>query len=90
MNIKPWTQSLTIWGVVAMAIPAVAKLFGLTISGDDAGVITDQAAAIWQSVAALVAVYGRVRATAPIATPARLKADEKPKAKARNAKGRFQ
>jgi len=91
-DLKKWSGSLTIWGVVAMALPALARLAGFDLGAADAAILTDQAVAIWQAVAAIVAVYGRVRASKPIATKSRVNALAelaKPKAKGRNSKGQF-
>lgn len=88
-DMKKWSSSLTIWGVVAMLIPTVANLVGVSINGEDVTVLTEQGAAIWQAVAAIIAVYGRIRAEKAIATKSRVSAlmDAKPK---RDSKGRFQ
>jgi len=71
---KWWGNSVTIWGVAVTALstvlPALAPLVGLNISGDLVRQLGSDVVAVGQAVGGLVgtvmAIYGRVRATAQI------------------------
>lgn len=65
---KNWTQSLGIWGgVIAAAAPAVAAIFGYTMTPADVAQVTAVAGGLGSAVGGLLAVIGRVRATKAIA-----------------------
>lgn len=71
---KWWGESMTIWGVIVTALstvlPVIGPVIGLDISGEMVRMLGDQVVQIAQAVGGLVgtlmAVYGRVRAEAPI------------------------
>jgi hypothetical protein len=72
---KWWGHSLTIWGAVvtglAAILPAIGPAVGVEISGDVVRSTGDQAASAAQAViglaGTLLAIFGRVRATRPLA-----------------------
>jgi len=79
---KWWGHSLTIWGTIVTilsgVLPALAPVTGIDVSGDlveDAGQqMVDAVQAIGTLIGTLMTIYGRVRATAPLAlTPFGLK-----------------
>ncbi|MCB1522102.1 MAG: TIGR02594 family protein [Hyphomicrobiaceae bacterium] len=71
---KWWGQSMTIWGVLVTALatvlPAIGPLIGIDVTGEMVRQIGQQAVEIAQAIGGLVgtllAIYGRIRATAPI------------------------
>ena len=76
MNDKPkwWAQSMTIWGVIITALttvlPVVGPLLGYDISADMVAQFGEQVGQIIQAmggvVGTLMAVFGRLRTTAPL------------------------
>jgi len=60
---KRWTTSLTIWSVIVMLLPLIARILGYDLSQADASLLSDNVIVIAQAMAGLVAIYGRVRAT---------------------------
>lgn len=62
-NIKSFLASKTIWGAVIAVLPAVAGLFGYTVTGGDATDAAGHANAIVTAIGGLLAIYGRVTAT---------------------------
>jgi hypothetical protein len=63
MDTKIFLASKTIWGVVIMALPALLPLAGISFGVDDTAVVNEMADKIFQSVGAVIAVYGRWSAT---------------------------
>ena len=71
---KWWGQSMTIWGVLVTALstvlPVVGPAFGINITPELVHQLGDNVIVLGQAVGGLVgtvmAIYGRVRATAPI------------------------
>lgn len=63
---KGWLQSKSIWGVGLMLLPTIAKLFGYNVSGDDVNTIIQVGSNIMEGIGAILAVWGRVTATAPL------------------------
>ncbi len=71
---KWWGESMTIWGVLITAastvLPTIGPLFGLDISAEMVRQLGEQVTQVAQSlggvIGTLLAVYGRVRASAPI------------------------
>lgn len=64
---KRWWQSRTIWGAVAVLIAELARAFGLEVSEEEVGGLLMQIVTV---AGALVAIYGRVQATARIRSAA--------------------
>ena len=63
---KGWLQSKTVWGVALMALPTIAKMFGYNVSGDDVNTIITVMSNMMEGVGALLALWGRATATAPL------------------------
>jgi hypothetical protein len=71
---KWWGNSMTIWGVLVTALstvlPAVAPVFGFNITADLIRQLGDNVVVFAQALGGLagtgMAIYGRIRATAPI------------------------
>ncbi len=63
METKTFLASKTVWGVIAMALPALLPLFGVSFGVDDTTVVNDAADKVFQAVGALVALWGRFTAT---------------------------
>ncbi len=71
---KWWGQSITIWGVIVTAVstvlPVIGPLIGIDLTSDMIELIGQQVMQIAQAIGGLVgtlmAIYGRVRAVAPI------------------------
>jgi uncharacterized membrane protein len=61
-GMKSFLASKTIWGAVIAVAPAVAGLFGVTVTGADASEAAGHLNSIVAAVGGLVAVYGRVTA----------------------------
>lgn len=55
--------SLTIWGVVVMAIPQIAGYIGLNVTAADSQAIVNAVDGILTAGGALLAIWGRIRAT---------------------------
>ena len=72
---KWWGQSITIWGALitglSTVLPALGPAFGIDITGDlvrEAGEgIVQTVQALGGLVGTLMTIYGRVRATKPLA-----------------------
>ena len=72
---KWWGQSITIWGAVitglSTVLPALGPAFGIDITGDlvrEAGTgIVQTVQAVGGLLGTLMTIYGRVRATKPLA-----------------------
>ena len=72
---KWWGQSITIWGAVitglSTVLPALGPAFGIDITGDlvrEAGAgIVQTVQAVGGLIGTLMTIYGRVRATKPLA-----------------------
>ena len=71
---KWWGNSMTIWGIMVTALstvlPAVAPVLGFNITADLIRQLGDNVVVFAQALGGLVgtsmAIYGRIRATAPI------------------------
>lgn len=71
---KWWGQSITIWGVIVTAVstvlPVIGPLIGIDLTSDMIELVGQQVMQIAQAIGGLVgtlmAIYGRVRAVAPI------------------------
>jgi hypothetical protein len=64
---KPWWASKGLWaGVVAVLTPIIAAAFHVTVSAEDTATAVNLVSGIVESVAGLVAIYGRVSATKQI------------------------
>jgi len=74
LDTKWWGNSITIWGAIVTALstvlPALAPLIGLNITADLVRQLGTDIVAVGQAVGGLagtiMAIYGRVRATAQI------------------------
>ncbi len=72
---KWWGESVTIWGVVLTTLstvaPVIGPLFGFDITSDMVHQLGEQVTAVVQAlggvIGTLMTIYGRVRATQPIA-----------------------
>ena len=72
---KWWGESMTIWGVIVTAastvLPVIGPLIGLDVTAEMVRQIGQQLTEIVQAVGGvigtLMAIYGRVRASQPIA-----------------------
>ena len=72
---KWWGHSITIWGtlvtILSTVVPALAPVTGVDVSGDlveSAGTqVVDAMRAVGALIGTLMTIYGRVRATGPIA-----------------------
>lgn len=72
---KWWGRSLTIWGAVvtglAAVLPAIGPAFGFQVSAASIHTVADQIVAVAQAAAGLagtlMAIYGRARASQPLA-----------------------
>jgi uncharacterized protein (TIGR02594 family) len=72
---KWWGHSITIWGtlvtILSTVVPALAPVTGVDVSGDlveNAGTqVVDAVQAVGALIGTLMTIYGRVRATRPIA-----------------------
>ena len=74
-NSKWWGESMTIWGVIVTAaatvLPVLGPLIGLDITGEMVRQIGQQVTEVIQALGGvlgtIMAIYGRVRATQPVA-----------------------
>lgn len=72
---KWWGHSMTIWGtivtILSTVVPALAPVTGVDVSGDlvqDAGTqVVDAMQAVGALIGTLMTIYGRLRATGPLA-----------------------
>ena len=72
---KWWGNSITIWGtivtILSTVVPALAPVTGVDVSGDlvqDAGTqVVGAVQAVGALIGTLMTIYGRVRATGPLA-----------------------
>jgi uncharacterized protein (TIGR02594 family) len=72
---KWWGNSITIWGtivtILSTVVPALAPVTGVDVSGDlvqDAGTqVVDAMQAVGALIGTLMTIYGRIRATGPLA-----------------------
>lgn len=72
---KWWGNSITIWGtivtILSTVVPALAPVTGVDVTGDlvqDAGTqVIDAMQAVGALIGTLMTIYGRVRATGPLA-----------------------
>jgi uncharacterized protein (TIGR02594 family) len=72
---KWWGNSITIWGtivtILSTVVPALAPVTGVDVTGDlvqDAGTqVVDAMQAVGALIGTLMTIYGRVRATGPLA-----------------------
>jgi hypothetical protein len=64
---KLWWQSRTVWGGLIAAFAGLASVAGLSLTDVDQTQLADAACAIASAVGGVLAIYGRVRATKPIA-----------------------
>ena len=63
MDNKIFLKSKTVWGVIVMALPVILPLFGVNIDTSAIGGAGDQ---ILTAVGAILAIYGRVKASGGI------------------------
>ena len=71
---KWWGESMTIWGVIVTALstvlPVIGPVIGIDVSGEMVRMLGEQVVQIAQAIGGLVgtlmAIYGRMRAEAPI------------------------
>lgn len=64
----PWYASRTIWaGVLGMIVPVIGMAFHVTASDATTQEIATDLSMIGGAVAGLAAIYGRVKASLPIA-----------------------
>lgn len=67
---KNWWESSGVWGgIIAAASPVLGVLLHITILPADQGALAAAIAALASGIGGIVAVIGRVRATATIAPP---------------------
>lgn len=66
LDTKPWYLSRTIWASLIGIATAGASLFGLPLAGIDNAALTDTLLQAVTAVSGLVAILGRVGATARI------------------------
>ena len=63
----PWFSSRTIWaGILGMAVPAVGMVLHVTVTDAQTQEIATDLSLISGAVAGLAAIYGRIKASAPI------------------------
>lgn len=66
MTTKKAYESKTIWGALIAALPAVLALLGVDISPEDATALVGSAEQLVTIFGVVLAIYGRVKAQAPI------------------------
>lgn len=64
--VKRWYQSKAIWGGILAIVAGVAQLYNINFSEADARLIQDTLPAIISNVAGILAIWGRVRASASL------------------------
>ena len=67
MDTKPWWQSKTIWGVIVTFLTQILKPFGINLTDADSAELVNHLLNLVSFIAAIIAIYGRVRASKPIA-----------------------
>ena len=65
-DMKPWYLSRTIWASLVSVALAVGGWFGLAPEQIDRGVLTDNLVELVTAAAGIIAIVGRLRATARI------------------------
>jgi hypothetical protein len=68
MESKPWYQSKTIVGIVVLVLSSLLQKYAPNLPGCDAD-LTAIVEQILQAAGGILAVYGRIKAVRPIATP---------------------
>ena len=59
---KWFLKSKTIWGVIISIIPTLLPAFGVSFSADDVALVSSFGDTVMQTVGAILAIYGRVKA----------------------------
>jgi hypothetical protein len=62
-------SSLTLAGILTMLLPHILALFGIDLGADSAGVITNLVEGFLTFFGAILAIYGRLRATKRLVPP---------------------
>lgn len=65
-DLKQWYQSRTIWGALIAIAASLAHAGGMTLSAGDQGQIVDSLVSVSGALGGLVAIYGRVTASAKL------------------------
>ena len=65
-DLKQWYQSRTIWGALIAIAASLAHAGGITLSAGDQGQIVDSLVSASGALGGLVAIYGRVTASAKL------------------------
>lgn len=65
-DLKQWYQSRTIWGALIAIAASLAHAGGMTLSAGDQGQIIDSLVSVSGALGGLVAIYGRVTASAKL------------------------
>jgi hypothetical protein len=63
---KAWYQSKTIWGALIAVAAPLAHAAGLELNAETQGELTDIAVTFAGAIGGLLALYGRIVASAPI------------------------
>ena len=66
-DMKTWYQSRTIWGAVIAISASLAHAGGYNLTVADQGQFADAALSLAGTVGGLVAIWGRMKATAKVA-----------------------
>lgn len=66
-DMKTWYQSRTIWGAIIAVLASLAHAGGLNLTAGDQGQIADAAVSLAGTLGGLVAIWGRLKATAKVA-----------------------
>lgn len=71
MDSKAWYTSKAIWGgIVAIVAALSSAIFGITLGAEDQEALVNVIATVAGAFGGLLAIYGRVKASAPIGKPA--------------------
>jgi len=65
-DIKQWYHSKTVWGALLAIVASLLKMRGFEVSAADQSAIADALVSIVGAAGGLLAIYGRVTASAVI------------------------
>lgn len=65
-SVKPWYLSRTIWASAVVVAATLAGLFGFVVEDADIDLLADALLQTVSALAALIAIFGRIVATARI------------------------